>query len=251
MLLETSGRGTAMIGVDDINWADPMSLGFLRFVARRRRTASMHLVLTMRTTQNGMVSAANGALALSQVSRRFVMQPLSVEASRAMIDEHAGAHCATSVVAAAHRLTGGNPFLLAQLVATLDQIGVVADDLAGADVEHLHSPVVAQWVMTRTTGLPDGARDLVEVASVLGTADHRVVAAVAGRTSEEVGRLADSLTDIGVFGWGRLIEFAHPFERQSVLAEIEPTRRARLHAEAARVIESRATDDFVANACGS
>ena len=242
VLLETSGRGTVMIGVDDINWADPMSLGFLRFVARRRRTAPLHLVLTMRTTQNGMVSAANGALALSQVSRRFVMQPLSVESSRAMIDEHAGAHCAPAVVAAAHRLTGGNPFLLAQLIAALDQTGLVADDLAGPDVEHLHSSVVAQRVMTRTAGLPDGARDLVEVASVVGAADRRVVAVVAGRTSEEVGRLADALTDIGVFGWGRLIEFAHPFEQQSVLAEIQPTRRARLHADAAKVLAGLGRD---------
>lgn len=179
VLLETSGRGTVMVGVDDINWADPMSLGFLRFVVRRRRTEPLHLVLTMRTTQNGMVSAANGALALSHVSRRFVMQPLSVESSRAMIDDRAGEHCAASVVATAHRLTGGNPFLLAQLITALDQTGVAADDLSGIDVEQLHSSVVAQWVMTRTAGLPDGARDLVEVASVLGTADRRVVAAVA------------------------------------------------------------------------
>ncbi len=242
VLLETSGRGTVMLGVDNINWADPISLGFLRFVARRRRTAQVHLVLTMRTTQKGMVSAANGALNLSQVSRRFVMQPLSLESSRAMIDQHVGARSATSVVASAHRLTGGNPFLLAQLIATLDQADVAADDLAGSDVEQLHSSVVAQSVMIRTSGLPDGARELVEVAAVLGKVDRRVVAAVAGRKSDEVGRLADMLTDVGVFGWGRLIEFAHPFERQSVLADIQPTRRARLHADAAKVLAALGRD---------
>ena len=242
VLLETSGRGTVMIGVDDINWADPMSSGFLRFLARRRRTASLHLMLTMRTTQNGMVSAANGAQALSQVSRRFVMQPLSVESTRAMIDEHVGTRCPKAVVATAYRLTEGNPFLLAQLIAALDQTGVAPDDLAGADIEQLHSSVVAQWVMTRIARQPDGARELVEVASVLGVADRRVVAAVAGRNSEEVDRLADALTDVGVFGWGRLIEFAHPFERQSVLAEIQPARRARIHADAAQVLAALGRD---------
>ena len=242
VLLETSGRGTVMIGVDDINRADPMSIGFLGFVARRRRAAPLHLMFTMRTTHNGMVSASNGAQALSQVSRRFVMQPLSVESTRAMIDDHVGARCPKAVVATAHRLTGGNPFLLAQLIAALDATDAATVDLVAADLECLHSPVVAQCLTTRMVMLPDGAGELVEVAAVLGASDRRVVAAVAGRSSEEVGRLADSLTEVGVFGWGRLIDFAHPFEQQSVLAEIHPTRRSRIHADAATALAALGHD---------
>ena len=74
---------------------------------------------------------------------------------------------------------------------------------------------------------------------MLGSADLRVAAAVAGIDGEEAGQLADALADVGVLGWERPLTFLHPFERHSVYAEMPRARRATAHANAAQILAAR------------
>ena len=76
--------------------------------------------------------------------------------------------------------------------------------------------------------MPAGGTDLLEAMAVLGSADLRVAAAVAGIDGETAGQLADALADVGVLGWERPLVFVHPFERHSVYAEMPRARRAGL-----------------------
>jgi hypothetical protein len=110
-LLATLGDEPVMIGIDDVQWADPMSLGWLQFISRRLQAIPVHLVMTMRTTR-GVESSAGGPLVLGPAMRRFVIHPLSLEATKSMIDGHFGLSCDASFIAAAHDLTDGSPRML-------------------------------------------------------------------------------------------------------------------------------------------
>ncbi len=234
-LLDGMGSDPVMIGVDDVQWADPMSLGWFQFLARRLQAVPVHLVLTMRTTR-GAQPSAGGPLVLGPTMRRFVIQPLSIEATKSMIDGHFGASCDSTFAAAAHDLSGGSPGLLARMLNALDQTGIPAAHLTSSDLEGLESSISARAVMSRAASLGFGAREFVEAVAILGPSDIRVVGSVAGVDHERAARLTDDLADLGVLGWGRPIDFAHKLQRQFVAAEIAPTRRAQTHAAAARVL---------------
>ena len=91
-LLDSFGDAPVMIGIDDVQWADPVSFGWIQFLSRRLHTRSLHLVLTMRTT-GGAALSAGGPFVVSPATRRFVMHPLSVAATQSMIGGHLGLPC--------------------------------------------------------------------------------------------------------------------------------------------------------------
>ena len=51
LLLETTGEGPIVIAIDDVQWADPMSAGWLQFLSRRLTASSMHLIITAAVTR--------------------------------------------------------------------------------------------------------------------------------------------------------------------------------------------------------
>ncbi len=234
-LLETVGDEPVIIGIDDVQWADPTSLDWLQFLARRLPAVGVHLVMTMRTSR-GVATSAGGPFVLAPAMRRFVIHPLSLDGTQSMIDGHFGMPCDAAFVAAAHDLTDGNPRMLARVLNALDETAIPAAHLTASDLDGLGSSVTARAIYSRASTVGDGAREFVEAVAVLGPTDIRVVAAVAGVDHDRAARLADVLADFGVLGWGRPIDFAHRFQRQCVAAEIPPTRRAQTHASAARVL---------------
>ena len=241
MLLATTSDIPVVIGIDDVQWADPMSIGWLQFLVRRLTASSVHLVMTADVRRAGVMNPAD-ALVLDPATRRFSTHPLSIEATTAMLREHLGNDVADSIVATAHRLTGGKPLLIARLLNSLDDLGIPPARLTERQVAELSSPVVSHAVMSVTSPVGSGAYGLLEATAVLGAADLSIVAAVAELDTADAGRLADALADVGVLQWGRPIQFVHPFERNSVYAEIPPARRAGVHAHAARVLAAHEHD---------
>ncbi len=235
LLLETIGEGPTLVAVDDVQWADSMSAGWLQFLARRLKAASVHLVVTT-LTRRAAVPCPADPLILDPATRRLILHPLGLDSTAAMLSEHFGANIDQSVSAAAHRVTGGNPLLIARLLSTIDDRGIASSVLTERQIATLASPVVAQRVLSLASTLGTGALEFVETAAILGSVDLSVATAVAGVEAERAGRLADALADVGVLGWGSPIEFVHPLEQCSVAKEIQPARRAEVHAHAAHVL---------------
>lgn len=235
LLLETTGAGPIVIGIDDVQWADPMSAGWLQYLARRLTASSVHLIMTADVGRAGVINPAD-ALVLDPATRRFITHPLSIEATTAMMREHLGDDVADSIVATAHRLTGGKPLLIARMLNSLDELGTPPAGLTDRQVSELASPVVSHAVMSVTSKVGSGSYALLEATAILGAADLSIVAAVADLDAADAARLADALADVGVLQWGRPVQFVHAFERNSVYAEIPPARRAGVHSHAARVL---------------
>ncbi len=235
LLRQTTGNGPTVLAIDDVHLADPMSAGWLQFLARRLNASSMHLIMTATVRRARVISPAD-ALVLDPATRRFKTHPLSIAATTAMLREHLGDHVAESVVATAHRLTRGKPLLIARMLNVLDELGTPPVELTDRHIAELASPVVSRSVMSVASTAVSGGYEVLEAAAILGSADLSIVAAVADVDAAEVGRLVDALADLGVLQWGRPIQFVHAFERNSVYAHILPARRAGVHAHAARVL---------------
>ena len=127
-------RRPLLLAVDDAHWADEPSLRFLVYLARRLEGLPVALVLT---TRPGGEALALAELAREPLAAALHPQPLSEAAVAALLaaayerapDAGFAAACAAS--------TGGNPFLLRELVRALRADGVEPVDAEVATVRSL------------------------------------------------------------------------------------------------------------------
>ncbi len=241
LLLESTGDEPTLLVIDDIQWADPTSAGWLQFLARRLTTSSVHLVMTSRARRAGLATASDQLIS-NPSTRRFVMHPLGIESTTSIINQHLRRHVARRVATQAQHVTGGNPLLIARMLTALDDVESTATTITEQHIETLASPIVARTVLAQISTLPAGSLELLEAAVVLGGSDLRVAADLAGLDHDDASRLADVLADVGLFDWGRPLEFVHAFERRSVYAAIKPARRSQLHAHAAQALAGLGAD---------
>jgi hypothetical protein len=107
-------------------WADPATLAVVRILARRLEEAPLALVLTLRDDElaaNPQLGVLLGDLATDSRVKRLVPRPLSVDAVRMLAAE------GRADVAEVARVTGGNPFLVVEMLAAgglVDLAAVVA-----------------------------------------------------------------------------------------------------------------------------
>jgi DNA-binding CsgD family transcriptional regulator/tetratricopeptide (TPR) repeat protein len=216
--LGTVGRTTAVV-VEDLHWADEATLDWLGYLARRLTTLPTVVLLTYRDEDVGAESPLRSALAAmapQRATRRMSLPPLTSSAVAALAQAH-GRPDAEAI----HRLTGGNPFYVGELLSNPAQ-----------EVPATVSDVVA----ARTALLSDDARQLVWAAAVLGQpASAAVIARVAGR---EPAHLDECLASGGLVPAGgpldpvRLFGFRHELARLAVEAKVPAYRGTQLHAAA-------------------
>ena len=106
----------AVLVVDDAHWADGESLRWLAFLAPRLESLAASVLVSVRT---GDPDTDRPALAeLTAASRATIFEPgsLSAEACRKLISAAVPGDPTPGFVEACQAVTGGNPFLLEELV---------------------------------------------------------------------------------------------------------------------------------------
>jgi predicted ATPase len=104
--------------VDDLQWADPSSQQWLLYLARRLTDLPFAVVASWRTGEGS--EDLLDQLSDEGVTERVRPQPLSVAAVADVVHAALDRQTDPSVCAAAHRVTGGNPFLLHELLRAVD-----------------------------------------------------------------------------------------------------------------------------------
>jgi DNA-binding CsgD family transcriptional regulator len=225
-----------VIAIDDLQWSDYESLVWVQYVARRLESGRISFIGTSTCRVAGTALAAVDNIIAEPSTRVFSLRPLSVDSVTKLVGRQLNVDSEESFARACHTITGGNPFLLHSLLSALEREGF-GPDVSEESLATLSPPPVARAILRRLGGLPEEAHALMQAAAILGDeSDHRVVAALAGVDAGLGSDMANALAEVYLLRRDRPLSFVHPLERSTVYGEIDPVRRARAHAEAARLL---------------
>jgi DNA-binding CsgD family transcriptional regulator len=231
-----------LLAVDDLQWADGSSQRWLAYLARRVEGLAALVAVTLRTDEPASDPALLAELVACTTTPTLRPLPLGEAAVATLVRDALGRSATTGFCRACHETTGGNPFLLHSLLASLGSEGIEPTDASATRLATFGPDAVARSVERRLLRLPDGSRSLVRAVAVLGErASLRHAAALAGLDVHNAGRIADAVRAAGIFVIDRRLEFVHPIVRSAVAAGMLPAERAQAHARAARLLASEGT----------
>ena len=143
-----------LISVDDLHWADGASIRFLAYLARRLEGLRLAVVAAARPEGIGPVLAdLEAAGPAVQIIRPPLLTP---EAVGTLVRARLDPSPTPAFVAACHASTGGNPFLVGELLGGLGAEGVGATDDEVAAVRDLGPNTVANAVLVPPRSTPRG-----------------------------------------------------------------------------------------------
>ena len=236
LLAAATGVAPILLVLDDLHWADELSLHLLRHVLGSARPMRLLVVGTYRDTEparSALLAEVVTGLARRPEVERIELGPLGEDDVAAILEEAGrGAGLAGSVRDA----TEGNPFFVGEVVRALAEDGDPATAV---------TPRVRDVVRWRLNRLPDGAAELLAAAAVAGPQfDVDVVAVAAGLDEDRTLDLLEA-AEAARLVWpaGALDRFAftHALVRQTIVGDVAAGRRVRLHARIARALELAAT----------
>lgn len=215
-----------LIAIDDIHWLDAESGRFVAYLAQRLEGQPVLLAATARPREPGAMASPLDVV--REIAR--VVSPPALSA--AAVAEIVGN---TAVSADAHRLTGGNPFLVAELVRAIGRAP------PGRPVDELSSPAVAHSVSRRVRRIGADAVALSDAVSLFPAgAELADAGEVAGLDRGPAAAAADALIDAQVMRVeGSRLEYLHPLMRAAVYDALGPFARRQGHAAAAEALKRR------------
>jgi tetratricopeptide (TPR) repeat protein len=253
-LKAASQRRPLVMVLDDLHWSDLPSLMLLRFIAREISGARLLLIGTYRDVELNRqhpLAETLGELTRERLFERIVLRGLTLDDVTRFIQVTSGIEPPGALARAVHSQTEGNPLFVTEVVRLLVQEG----ELTAQNVQERES-----WEIR----VPEGVRE------VLGRRLNRLsercnetltIASVVGRefTLEQLDGLIDDLNQdmlLDVLEEGltaRVIEelpttvglyqFTHALIQETLTDELSLTRRVRLHARIAEVLETLYAND--------
>ena len=201
--------GPTVLVAEDAHWSDGVSIELLRFLGRRIGALPVLVIVTYRDDEiaaDHPLRLVLGDLATAPAVHRLGLRPLSEPAVQRLVADSG------RDAASLHRLTGGNPFFLTEVLA--------------ADDESVPA-TVGDAVLARAARLSPEARAVLDVAAVVGsTIDTTLLLTVAGPVLDEADECIERgllrETDDG-------LAFSHELAREAIYAAIAPLRRRLLH----------------------
>jgi DNA-binding CsgD family transcriptional regulator len=237
-----------LVLIDDAQWADLASLRALAFVGRRLGGLHVALVLAIRTGEPGEHEALLDELRREPGARMIEPRPLSADAVAVLLADESERLPEDGFAAAARDATGGNPFLLVELVRALDFEQLDGEPVDADRLARVAGPGASRSILARLARLGEPPVATARAVAVLEpNAEARRVAALSGLPPASVAHACERLVVAGLLSDAQPVAFVHPLVRAAVLSEVPTPRRAADHARAARLLsEDGAAVDAVA-----
>ncbi|HET6626032.1 MAG TPA: AAA family ATPase [Nocardioidaceae bacterium] len=214
--------GPLLLVVDDVQWADTGSLQLLDLLSARLAHSPVVLLLGRRTGEASLRPDILERVAAR--GRVLVPQPLSVigvDQMRQLLPSAPEADRLSS--AEVHRLTGGLPFLVRELLR------------AGPDGVGQPPRSVVESVKDRLSRLGRPAVEIASTVALLGDeATFDALGALCGLSVAELADPLEVLTDADIVTLGLWRAWpSHPLVREAILASMTPSQRSAQHERAA------------------
>ncbi|GAA3434853.1 BTAD domain-containing putative transcriptional regulator [Kutzneria kofuensis] len=224
--------GGLVIIVDDLHWADPASLLLFSHLARGVAGAPLLLIGAFRPYE--LRQAPRGGDTLAEITRlpgasRLELAGLSVDEVAQQLTTELGRPCDPYEAATVAQRTGGNPLFVREIgrLRRTDPKAPITEVPTGA------RDAIRQYLSV----LSPSCRGLLTTASVLSAEiDPVSLAAVSGSSIEDTLNALDEA--VAVSAVLPSFRFAHDLVRDSLMLDLTPTDRARIHLRAAEHLET-------------
>lgn len=206
----------AVAVLEDIHWADEATLDVLRLLSGRIESAPGLLIATYRDdglSRDHPLRVFLGEMPRHESVVRVSLEPLSLSAVTTLARHH------RLDAEELYRKTGGNPFFVTEVLASL------GDAIPGN---------VRDAVLARASRLSPGARALLDAVAVMPQqAELAILEAVSG---DGFGALGECL-DAGMLARRNgAVTFRHELARQAIEESIAPDKAIRLHRQTLRAL---------------
>jgi predicted ATPase len=249
LLGHVAERQPTVLILEDLHWADEMSVRLLGFIGRRLQAWRLLLVATAR--EEDLVDAPMLKRILAELTRephvdQLALQPLSREDTARLV--RALAHAGRDEATVAHliervwRNSAGNPLVVVEVTRA------GACQAVSPDLESLSLPERVRDIIRRQLDrLDEQTRELVGLASVVGREfEFALLCRAAGADEEAVVRGVEALTRRRVLhSVGERLDFTHDRVREVVYGEILRPRRTLLHRRVAEALAALHAEDLV------
>jgi len=241
LLQQLSAHEPLLLVLEDLHWADELSLRLLAFLGRRVQTERILIVFTAREEEladNPMLRRTLQDLSQRQQLSSIHLSALSQLETATLVELLAPAVKATVIESLGQQVwvaTDGNPFMIVETMRGLQD---------GA-AEALALPQrVRDVIGRRLERLVEGSRSLLSVAAVVGREfDFELLRRAAGFEEEATAHGVEELVRRRLLtATGDRLDFTHHRIREVAYGELPLWRRRRLHCRVAETLEDLYVD---------
>jgi len=248
-----ASRQPLLLFIDDIQWADSGTLEWLHYLMRRFGSSAKILILAAARSE---AFSANGSLlslilylrrggALTEIELGAINAVQTAELARHVSGKHLDDETAASLFSS----TEGNPLFVVEMTrASMEQSGL--DHVRPYEKTQAAVPLprkIQAVIQTRLFNISSSARQLLELAAVVGRVFSFDILAHASHEGEEtLLRSLDELLERRLIReQGRMAyDFSHDKIREVTAAGISGTRRCLLHRRVAEALEQLHIDEL-------
>lgn len=248
-------RGTLILFLDDLHWADHASLELWHFLAHSNAADRLLLIGSYRAEEsvlNNTLEHVLTSLRRLDHCREIMLGPLTPGQTVTLVQRALGRDLplAPDLAAWIESQTKGNPLFTSEIVRTLVRLGRLYEQ-NGEWVADLDQPIqlpqsIRDAFQSRQEALGEDARHVLTVAAVLGgDLDFRILQLTADLDDQRLIAALDELQELQILvehqNDGLVeIDFAHPLMRETIYEHLGAVHRGHLHGRIALALESLA-----------
>ena len=227
---ELALSGPLVIGLDDLQWADPSSLLTLATVGRRLAYLPVALVGCFRPSPRVAELDRLAGVLEDAGAWHFTVRPLAAAAVAETVAAEPGPRLLARISGAA-----GNPLFVTELVGALVQEGAIETAGGRAEAAELTlPPTLRLTILRRLSFLPEDTLQELRVASILESGFSLAdLATVTGRPAVQLSVvLAGAIRARVLEDDGTVLRFRHDLIREAIYADLPASVLRDLHREA-------------------
>ena len=239
-----AGLATAdplILMVDDVQCADLSSLRWLAYLVHRLRSTPVLVVLARRVGRRFPDEGVWREIMSVRESHSVRLAPLEPAVTARLVRGVFGPTADEQFQLACHDASGGNPFVLTEVLRDLSY-GGVTPEAASVDAVHRYArQVLSDVVNQQLMAQPETVTQFTRAAAVLGDrCDLHLAAALAQTPSQAAAeRAALMLEQSGILRQSNPVQFRSPLIIEVLLAQLDAEERQQTHRQAARLLYDR------------
>ena len=233
---ELALAGPLVIGVDDLQWADPSSLLTVAALSRRLAYLPVALIGCLRPSPRIPELDRLAGLLLDAGGRILAVRGLTERAVAELVADVVAAVPGPGLLAGISG-AAGNPLFVTELLGALAQEGAIKAAGGRAEVAEVTlPPTLRLTILRRLSFLPEDTLQALRAASILGSSFTVTELSVTmARPALELSVvLAEGITGRVLEEHGAVIRFRHDLIRDALYEDLPLSVRRGLHREAGR-----------------